>query len=542
MLSTREEPLRIGCLMAKLILKSDGEIQEEVEVVGPSFVIGRDPECDLTINQPFLSRRHCQIVQRDGTYSLEDLKSLNGTLLNENPVTRSEIRGSDTIRIGKVELVFSSENERQGESTAELGAPRIEVDAELVLQEYSLHSRKVDGKRVTEPLTTATLSSGLSDPHRGAQLFFSLYQISKKLSQPTDLKQLVRVVMTSIFEVLKAERGILFLRDPQSRGFYAQVSYDRRNGFTEESPVGYSTSIVRRALDQHMATLTSDATTDPRFAGNESIILDNIRSVLCAPLWDHKVTHGAIYLESSSLSYAFTKEDQALLTGIANLLALRIKLEREERLRNSLGQYHSPDMVETLMANEGKLTTGRKEVTLLYADIRNSVGIAERLGEDGIHKLLHHFYEMSAEAVFKHGGHVNKYIGDAVLAVFNAPIEAENHEIRGLSAAFDLISRVRQFNLEREEWAFELRIGINTGPVIAGNIGPRKRLEYAVIGDTVNVCERLSRVETASGIVVAEACWQQVGDGFRGVFLEEIQVKGRQQKVRVYEALEVVGP
>ncbi len=516
--------------MAKLVLKTDGVIQQEIALGPNPIIIGRDPDCDLPVNQPFLSRKHCRIKFEDGRYTVEDLQSLNGTLLNESPVTKSELRAADTIRIGKVELVF--EGDVSESEPAEPSGPKIESDAEEVLQEFSLHSQA--SMSIPPPAAETTLS-GIGDTSKGSQMFFSLYQISKKLCQQGDLDHLTRLVMLSIFEVMTADRGILFLRDQKTQAFSAQVHYDRYDGFLSDEPKGYSTSILKRAFDEHVATLTSDATTDPRFQNMESIILDQIRSVLCVPLWDHETSHGAIYLESSNQAFPFSREDQALLCGIANLLALRIKLEKEERLRNSLGQYHSPDVVELLMKNEGKLVTGRKEVTLLFADIRNSVGLTEKLGETGIHGLLNSFYEMSADAVFAHKGHVNKYIGDAVLAVFNAPLEVDQHEICGVRAAQELMRRVHEFNASTPERAFALRIGINTGHVIAGNIGPRHRLEYAVIGDPVNVSERLSKQETESGIAVAEESWNRAKEEFEGKFIHEIQVKGRQKPVRIYE-------
>jgi adenylate cyclase len=508
--------------MARLVVKNEGVVEKEVALATEAFLIGRDPECDLAINLPFLSRKHCRIRRERGRYILEDLQSLNGTLLNETPVTRQELRNADEIRIGKVELVFLEDESALGEA--------IEAEAEKVLEEYSLHIRAPVNTTTGE----ATLG-GLPDSTRAPQLFFSLYQISKKLCQPIPLDQLFRVVMLSIFEVMRADRGCLFIRGKGASEPTLELCYDRLQGFSTEAPSGISTSILRRAIDKHVATLTTDAMSDPRFLDKHSIILDRIRSVLCAPLWDHSFAHGALYLESASHTYAFTKEDQALLTGIANLLALRMRLEREEQLRNSLGQYHSPAVIDLLMANAGKLETGRKQVTLFFADICNSVGLSEQLGETGIHKLLHHFYEMAAECIFQHLGHVNKYIGDAVLAVFNAPLEVESHELAGVLAARDLLLRARQFGVEHPEWAFSLRIGINTGPVIAGNIGPRNRLEYAVIGDTVNVAARLSKHETASGIAISEETWQRVADQCKGHFLEEIKVKGRSRPVRVYE-------
>ena len=238
----------------------------------------------------------------------------------------------------------------------------------------------------------------------------------------------------------------------------------------------------------------------------------------------------------------FTEDDRALLTGIANLIAIRFGQERlrdrlavEARLRQDLARYNSPDVVEALVKQGGRMEPGRRVVTILFADIRDSTALAERLGMEAVHALLHRFYEMAAEAIFRHAGHLNKFVGDGVLAVFNAPIEVDKHAMRAVQAARDLSRAIDGFGRETPDRAFRVRIGINTGTVIAGDIGPQNRREYTVIGDAVNVAERLSKVETGTGLALGEETWSGLDGTIEGIDRGEIAVKGRGKPVRVFE-------
>jgi adenylate cyclase len=381
----------------------------------------------------------------------------------------------------------------------------------------------------------------VTDVNKASRMFYILYQLSKKLSLLVNLDDLLKISLESIFQVIRADRGLLFLRNKENE-LYVKLAFSREQGFTQPGTLKVSSTVLKRALEERVAILTSDAMHDPRFAEQMSIVQQKIRSVLCAPLWDDEDSYGTIYLDSLSRTYAFTEDDRALLTGIANLIAIRMKQERlhetlatEQQLRADLAKYHSPDVVDLLLKHHGKLDTGRREVTVLFADIQNSTGLAEQLGEDEVHKLLNHFYELSAEAVFKNHGHVNKFIGDAILGLFNAPLEVSGHEAKGLLAARDMIAAVKKYNEQNSTRAFRLRVGINTGWVIAGNIGPQNRLEYTVIGDAVNVAERLCKVETASSVAVSEDTWKRLNGQFKGKDLGELVLKGRGKPVRIYE-------
>lgn len=516
-------------MAARIVVRVAGKVVREMDVAKFPFIIGRDPLCDLPVNQPVLSRQHCVIEQRENQFFVKDLGSTNGTTVNGDAVSNRPLQNGDVIGIGDVAISFQLDGPK-----TEHG-PENAKPVQAAMEEYSLHT--MPGQNIVDMPSLPRVT----DVNKASRMFYILYQLSKKLSLLVNLDDLLKISMESIFHVIRADRGLLFLRNKENE-LYVKFAFSREQGFIQPGTMKVSSTVLKRALDERVAILTSDAMHDPRFSEQMSVVQQKIRSVLCAPLWDDEDSYGTIYLDSISRTYAFTEDDRALLTGIANLIAIRMKQEQlhdrlasEHRLRTELAKYHSPDVVELLVRQHGKLDTGRREVTVLFADIQNSTGIAEKLGEDEVHKLLNHFYELASEAVFRNQGHVNKFIGDAILGLFNAPLEVAGHECRGVGAARDMISAIKQYNAQNPNRAFRLRVGINTGWVIAGNIGPQNRLEYTVIGDAVNVAERLCKVETSSSVAVSEDTWKRLNGQFKGRDLGELVLKGRAKPVRIYE-------
>jgi adenylate cyclase len=513
-----------------VILRVSGQTVREVELTKFPFIIGRDPRCDLTVNQPVLSRQHCQIEASGNRYSIRDLGSTNGTTIKGTPVTTREIAAGDVIRIGEVEIAFFPDS--MADSGAQRIGPEKASSVEDLMQQYSLHTP------AEQSMASMAKAEGEEKEYR---MFYLLYQMSKGLSLVMDVDELLRKSIEWIFNAMSADRGVLFLRTP-SGDLVPRLAYSARDKFIDPQTVRVSHSVLRRATEERQAIFSSDTLADSKLSDQLSIVQQKIRSVLCAPLWVDKDIYGAIYLDATSKADTLTDKDRALLTGITNLIAIRLRqdrlvetLLREERLREKLSRYHSPDVVELLAQGGGTLETGRREVTVMFADIRDSTTLAERLGEDEVHKLLHQFYEMGADAVFRHKGHLNKFIGDALLAVFNAPVKVEGHEASAVEAARDILKGLRQFNEKNPKWAFRLRIGINTGRVIAGDIGPENRKEYTVIGDAVNVAERLCKIESGSGLVVSEETWKRLDGKYAGKDLGEVTVKGRERPLRISE-------
>jgi adenylate cyclase len=237
-----------------------------------------------------------------------------------------------------------------------------------------------------------------------------------------------------------------------------------------------------------------------------------------------------------------------LLTAIANLVAIRLRQERlngqlrdTEAQRARLARYHSPDVIEYMMSHkEEGLETKTHEVTVMFVDMENSTGLAERLGPARTAKLLNRFYEVTANAIFENKGSINAYIGDAVLAIFNAPLPLERHAHAAVRAALRMVKELVQESAASTEEKFNIRIGINTGIVMAGDIGhERLKRQYTVLGDPVNVASRLAKIPEVNKITIGEATYAAVQGAFECKDLGKLPIKGKELPLLLYEVIGV---
>jgi class 3 adenylate cyclase len=208
-------------------------------------------------------------------------------------------------------------------------------------------------------------------------------------------------------------------------------------------------------------------------------------------------------------------------------------LEERERLREAFGTYVDPDVAARIVEEGAVLEGDDVEVSVLFLDIRDFTAFAERASAREVVTTLNRFWELVVPVVSERGGHANKFIGDGLLAVFGAPERLPDHADRAVHAGMDMVRRVRA------EYAGEVRVGVgvNSGPVVAGTIGGGGRLEFTVIGDTVNTAARVERVTRTTGrdMLITQATHALL-DSDHGGFEEcgREQLKGKTEEVRLY--------
>lgn len=216
--------------------------------------------------------------------------------------------------------------------------------------------------------------------------------------------------------------------------------------------------------------------------------------------------------------------------------------EKERReMRKLFSKYVARDVLEYIMKNPDKVSLGGEEkvVTILFSDIRNYTTFSETVKPKELISVLNRYLTAMTEEVLKNKGVLDKYIGDAVMAYWGAPIDDPDHADRAIETAFGMIKRLEKFNAElRAEGIQEIHfgIGIYTGPVIIGNVGSEMRLEYTVVGDTVNVASRLEGVnkELGTTILVGEATKKSVKGNYPFKSMGSVSVKGRKEPIAVY--------
>ncbi len=214
-------------------------------------------------------------------------------------------------------------------------------------------------------------------------------------------------------------------------------------------------------------------------------------------------------------------------------------LEREAVVRDLFGQYVTPELATAAIEQRGRLEGRLVTSTVLFADIRDFTGISESLPASELIRMLNRYFDRMARVVVEAGGLVNKYGGDSLLAVFGSPLNpAEDHAARAVRAALAMEAALRHFNDEqRTSFLPEIMVGIGvaSGDVVAGNVGSAAKLEYAVVGDAVNVAARLQDLtkELGETILVTAETARRAGAAARFVSCGEVEVRGKARPVSV---------
>ncbi len=239
-------------------------------------------------------------------------------------------------------------------------------------------------------------------------------------------------------------------------------------------------------------------------------------------------------------------ELQRLLTEIAQEEAgheasLRSRLRLYEQrilLRDTLNRYVSPDMTEEILKNPDVLQLGgqRRHVTVLFADIMSFTSISETMDPAEVVDMLNHFFSQMVDLVFEHQGTLDKFLGDGLLAFFGAPLEVPRAASQAVACAIAMQQRLHALKQEGATPIQGLRVGVNTGEAIVGNIGSDKRMDFTIVGDVVNVAARLLEVakQEEAPIVISEATQREVADNFSLNPGPSVILRGRQQATVSY--------
>ncbi|HEY9747241.1 MAG TPA: GAF domain-containing protein [Allocoleopsis sp.] len=231
--------------------------------------------------------------------------------------------------------------------------------------------------------------------------------------------------------------------------------------------------------------------------------------------------------------------------GVRGGLVVLEDISQEKRMKTTMYRYMTPGVAERVMAlgEDGLMVGERKEVTILFSDIRGYTTLTENLEATKVVELLNQYFETMVEAIFNYEGTLDKFIGDAIMAVFGAPLPLnENHAWMAVQSALDMRRRLKEFNESRKiesQPQIHIGIGISSGEVVSGNIGSQKRMDYTVIGDGVNLSSRLESVTKEYGcdIVLSEFTYELCRDRIWVRELDKIRVKGKNKPVSIFELI-----
>jgi len=233
-----------------------------------------------------------------------------------------------------------------------------------------------------------------------------------------------------------------------------------------------------------------------------------------------------------------------MVFGFVGISAYRYINEQraKESLRRSFEAYFPPSVVRRIMTNPELITVGgqKKELTIMFTDIKSFTSYSSTMSPDTIQKMLNEYFEAMVDIVFKYEGTVDKFIGDGLMVFFGDPEPQEDHALRCVKAGIEMQKKCRQLKVEWEKkglFPLKIRVGINTGPVVVGNMGSARRLSYTVLGADVNLAQRLESNAPVEGIMITQRTWELVKDHVKTRPLEPIQPKGISEPLPVYEVM-----
>jgi adenylate cyclase len=372
-----------------------------------------------------------------------------------------------------------------------------------------------------------------------------LAQVAHVLLEVEELEPVLEKVMEAIFQQLPAERAYILLFTESGKP-ELRMARSRSGTALAEAPI--SQTILDLVSSQKVAVLTSDAQSDERFSAGMSVRLHQIRSAMCAPLWHRDKVIGVLFVDTPLATGCFLSENLDLLTALAGYAAVAIdrarlndNIREERRMRERFARYHSPAVVDAIVGKHLASDTGRHEtrdVTVLFADIVGFTSRSESLDPTEVARFLTEFFSLASDAVFEFGGTLDKFIGDAVMVFFGAPIVQEDHAERAVKAALAMRKRLIEWNRQRQASgldAVSVRIAINSGVVVVGDIGSATRVDYTILGNTVNVAARLEElVAKPNQIVIGPATFKGVQNMFPTEHLGDVALRGLQGKIPVY--------
>jgi adenylate cyclase len=537
---------------------------------GP-LLIGRAPDCDLVLHHDSVSRHHARISRSRDGWRISDLRSKNGVKVNNCKAARARLDDGDRIDLGAMRIYVSigpapdtTPTRVIFEESRDPLAHSHRIDMEEL---YSLISRNGCGADVSRTALAAeeieragkALASLFErdgdEAGRDADLAVERVGLLRLFSEASEalltgesLDEILDRILALVFRNLPAERGVICLYDEQTDTREPKVM--RTLEGVPDEPIVISSNIVNEVLQRRQSLLVRDTELDERFAAADSVAAMRIRTAICAPLYRDGRVVGFIYVDRQGPKRPFEIEHLQTLSTLAVLSAvaveqasLRDEVRRERQIRARLSRYSSPALVERLIQTPGLSKPGmaadESEVSVLFGDFAGFTAMAECMAPAEVVRLLNHAFERLTETVFDLDGTLDKFRGDGMMAFFGAPLPLSDHAERAVEAALRMLEMLEEINqYAPASQRLAMRIGINSGPAVVGDIGSSQRKDYTVIGDTVNIASHLESFVALPGqVVIGHETHTRLGDRFRCRSLEEVHLKGKRQVVHPHLVL-----
>lgn len=575
------------------ITDPNGRVWETGLIPGTTYTLGRAKENDIVLNDRRVSRKHAHILATETGYTIVDgyfengqlVRSVNRVFVNGAPQLEHVLEQGDIVTIGESSLEFrmikpvaETDMVQAGNKSIPISLlrdisippdistveePAIEQptspvnydDAPLGHTQVLISANEIIGRQSNLSLESAIATpEEVKDLRRKAKILALLFEMSKTLGTVFELKEIFEKATDLIFRGTPADRVVALLVDETNGRANAdrslqQIAVKTRDESFEKlsEKLTVSRTITQKVMREGVALLSQDAKTDEQFLGAESIVSQGVRSTICAPLITESGVHGVVYADRLDPFAAFTPDHLELISAVAAQTALTVetvkahkRLAREEVARANYSRFMPEYVVKQLLNDPGSFRLGgaNQTVTVLFADIRGFTALSERENPERVVSLLNRYFSAMSEIIFAHGGTLDKYIGDGLMAIFGAPTATPDDAINAVKAAVAMQKRLVSLNQELLIEGFtpiSVGIGLHTGEATIGYIGSNKRSEYTAIGDTVNLASRLESNALGGQILLSDATATACGGLLPLTRQQPITVKNRTQAVDLFE-------
>jgi adenylate cyclase len=500
--------------------------------LGERTVIGRMDNCDIRILDGLISKQHAEVVYFNGRWSLRDLGSSNGTVVNGRRVHAVDLYEGDQIVLGTAQLLFSH-------AAPQRKAPQVElIESSAPQVQATLQRSPLEGFRPVEQI------GDVEQLKRDYEKLRIANELNRAIGLETDVDRLLARLLDETFKVLPADRGVILLMDPDTRRLEPRA-VKHAHGDSDEA-INLSQTIINQVFQSGASVLTMDAMMDTRFAKAKSIIAGGIRSTMCVPMIYKSQLLGLVHLDSLIATNAFSEKDLQILDGVAAQAAQALdnaykakQLERSAIARRDFERLLPPEVVEQVVSGAFRLERGGelRETTVMFTDVRGFTAWSEQQQPAHIVSVLNDYFELMVDAIHRNRGTLDKFMGDGILALFGAPISYGDDAANAVACALEMMQFVEQFNRDHAATGdqFSIGIGVDTGPVVAGYMGSSKSMEYTAIGDHVNLASRLCGAAAPGQILVTTDTMQALDDRFTAHQLAPILVKGKQHPIPIFQ-------
>jgi len=498
-------------------------------VVGPCYA-GRSPGCEIEVRDPNVSRQHSRF-EFDGTHlRVFDCGSSNGTYVNEEPISEYQLADGDIVRLGETRIrvrhIYQDFTFDDGFSTVfgfnDDGAFTDGVELS------SLRIPSAAGPQIVDNLSVR---------------LDAVMWVAEQLASFTKLDDLFAPVLATLFEVFpQAERGFLMLGDDYEK-LVPKAMRQRSPQAGEKLAV--SSTLCREALRRKEVIIYTDGSSAD-FDQGASIMNLNIRSAMVVPLMVKGEVLGLLVIDTTDAGRAFSQGDMELAAAVCRQIAIAIKnamllkqVEVETRTRSNLMRFLPRPVVDQAVKGDIDLRLGGSTYrgTIVFSDVIGFTQIAEQLSPEEVVAMMNGFFNRMVPCIETESGAIDKFMGDCIMAFWGIPFDGGDATRRAVAAGLTMQNVLIGLNSERcaeGRESLSMGIGLDTGTVVAGNIGSEDRVEYTVLGNTVNTAQRIQAQACRNQVLVGESAFGDVVSQVAAIRMPPVKVKNKAEAVTIY--------